>query len=68
VSLGTTPKGEQATALYTQGRIVLSRDHSVDVRTVLSHEIWHIIDWRDNGRLDWGENLPPDDSGVYTKG
>jgi hypothetical protein len=25
----------------------------------MAHEIWHIIDWRDNGRIDWGENVPP---------
>jgi hypothetical protein len=24
--------------------------------------VWHVIDWRDNGRIDWGESVPPSDS------
>ena len=67
VSIGDTPGGEQAIAFYTKGRIVISGDHTVGIRKILSHEIWHVIDWRDNGRLDWGENLPPSDSYRYVR-
>ena len=31
----------------------------------MAHEIWHTIDWRDNGVIDWGENVPPVNSGSY---
>ncbi len=65
VVLGETPRGEQAVAYYTEGRIVISRSHSVAIEKILAHEIWHIIDWRDNGRLDWHENLPPYNSSDY---
>jgi hypothetical protein len=65
VVLGETPRGEQAVAYYTEGRIVISRSHSVTIDKILAHEIWHIIDWRDNGQLDWNENLPPYNSSDY---
>jgi len=65
VSLGTTPKGEEAIAYYTEGEIVISRAHTVSIDTILAHEIWHVIDYRDNGKLDWGENLPPRESSDY---
>jgi len=60
VSFGTPRGGEQAVAYYTQGRILVNPSHTADIATILTHEVWHIIDWRDNGRLDWGEALPPD--------
>ena len=65
VRFDTTPKSEEAVAYYMQGDIVISRAHAVDVETILAHEIWHVIDWRDNGRLDWGEHLPPINSYAY---
>jgi hypothetical protein len=65
VIIGITPNGEEAIAYYTEGEIVIDREHTVDIDTILQHEIWHIIDWRDNGRLDWGENLPPDNASAY---
>jgi len=65
VSIGTTPRGEQAVAYYTNGQILISPAHTASIDTILAHEIWHIIDWRDNGRLDWGEDLPPDNSSAY---
>lgn len=68
VSVGTTPNGEEAVAYYTEGRIVISRTHTVGIGKILAHEVWHIIDWRDNGRLDWGETLPPDDASDYRRG
>jgi hypothetical protein len=52
-------RGYQAIAYYQSGRIVISPTHTASLNTILNHEIWHIIDWRDNGRIDWGENVPP---------
>lgn len=51
--------GYQAISYYQSGRIVISSTHSVSLSRILNHEVWHIIDWRDNGRIDWGENVPP---------
>jgi hypothetical protein len=58
-------KGYQAIAYYMSGRIVISSSHTADLRSILNHEIWHIIDWRDNGRIDWGENVPPANASSY---
>lgn len=52
-------KGSQAIAYYKSGRIVISPDHTASLTRILNHEVWHIIDWRDNGVIDWGENVPP---------
>jgi hypothetical protein len=59
VTIGSTPRGEEAVAYYTRDEILIDSGHKVDVETILAHEIWHIIDWRDNGRIDWGEYVPP---------
>jgi len=67
VSMGSTPNDEQAIAYYTEGEIVISSDHVTGIETILAHEVWHVIDWRDNGRLDWGEDLPPDNSYTYVR-
>ena len=58
VSFGDA-RGYQAIALYTSGRIIISPTHTASLSRILNHEVWHIIDWRDNGRIDWGENVPP---------
>ena len=68
VTFGDTPRGHEAVAYYTQGRIVISRTHTVDVVTILRHEVWHIIDWRDDQVIDWGESLPPAVSSTYLNG
>lgn len=52
-------KGYQAISYYKSGRIVISSSHTRSLQTIIGHEIWHIIDWRDNGVIDWGENVPP---------
>jgi hypothetical protein len=59
VRIGSTPGGYQAVAYYKSGRIVVSPKHTASLERILRHEIWHIIDWRDNGRIDWGESVPP---------
>ena len=51
-------RGYQAVTYYTIGRIVISPTHSASLDTILRHEVGHIVDWRDNGVIDWGENLP----------
>ena len=58
VSFGDA-KGYQAICYYKSGRIVISPTHTRSLETIIGHEIWHIIDWRDNGVIDWGENVPP---------
>ncbi len=65
VTVGATPDGKQAVAYYADGRIVISDDHTVSIETILGHEIWHIIDWRADGRLDWGEGVPPASADDY---
>jgi hypothetical protein len=67
VTMGATPNGEQAVAYYTDGEIVISPTHEASIEDILSHEIWHVIDWRDNGGLDWGEDIPPDNSSDYLR-
>lgn len=52
-------KGAQAIAYYKSGRIVISPDHTASLSRIIAHEIWHVIDWRDNGVIDWGESVPP---------
>lgn len=58
VSFGDA-KGQQAISYPVSGRIVISPTHTRSVSAIITHEIWHIIDYRDNGVLDWGENIPP---------
>lgn len=65
VRIGKTPAGEQAIAYYEEGEIVVSPERSATIQRILAHEIWHVIDYRDNGRLDWGEDLPPADASDY---
>ena len=59
VTFGDTPGGYQAVAYYKSGRIIVNPNHTASLSTILNHEVWHIIDWRDNGVIDWGENVPP---------
>lgn len=58
VSIGSA-RGYQAISYYTSGRIVISPTHTASLERILGHEIWHIIDWRDNNHIDWGERIPP---------
>jgi len=59
VTIGDTPNGYQAVCYYQSARIVINKNHTRSLQALLAHEIWHVIDWRDNGRIDWGENIPP---------
>lgn len=51
-------RGYQAIALYKSGRIIINPAHTATLSRILDHEVWHVIDWRDNGVIDWGENIP----------
>lgn len=64
VTIGNA-SGYQAVSYYTVGRIVISPKHRASLERILSHEIWHIIDWRDNGRIDWRERVPPANAAAY---
>lgn len=57
VSYGDT-KGYQAITYYKSGRIIISKNHTASLQRIIAHEVWHVIDWRDNGKIDWGENVP----------
>ncbi|MBF4509235.1 MAG: hypothetical protein ISP10_01965 [Aeromicrobium sp.] len=52
-------KGYQAICYYKSGRIIISPTHTRSLETIIAHEVGHILDWRDNGVIDWGENIPP---------
>lgn len=67
VTIGKTPGGYQAVSYYTAGRIVISPKHRASIERILKHEVWHIIDWRDNGRIDWRESVPPRNAASYLK-
>jgi hypothetical protein len=58
-------QGHQAISYYTIGRIVISPDHRAGLEEIIEHEVWHVIDWRDNGRIDWGESIPPKNAEEY---
>lgn len=51
-------RGHQAISMYTLGRIIIDEHHGVPLERIIEHEVWHVIDWRDNGRIDWGEDVP----------
>lgn len=68
VTQGATPAGYQAVAYHTQGRIVVNPEHIASIEDILAHEVWHVIDWRDNGRIDWAENVPPANADAYRTG
>lgn len=58
-------KGYQAIAYYRTGRIIISKNHRASLTKIINHEVWHIIDYRDNGTIDWGEKLPPANKADY---
>jgi len=58
VSFGKTPGNYQAVAYYTTGHIVINPRHRASLARIIAHEVWHVIDWRDNHRIDWGERVP----------
>ena len=64
VSIGNA-RGHQAICYYQSGRIVISPKRKASIKAIMAHEIWHIIDWRDNGRIDWGESIPPKNASSY---
>jgi hypothetical protein len=66
VSIGDASR-HQAVAYYKAGRSVISATHTASISTILKHEIWHIIDYRDNGTMDWGERVAPANAADYLK-
>jgi len=59
VNFGDTRGNPQAIVYYKSGRIMINPNHTVSLERIVAHEVWHIIDWRDNGQINWGENIPP---------
>jgi hypothetical protein len=58
-------RGYQAITYFTTGLTVISASHTASIGTIMAHEIWHDIDWRDNSVIDWGENVPPANAASY---
>lgn len=52
-------KGYQSISYYTDATIELNPTHSATVSTIIGHEIYHVYDWRDNNKINWGESIPP---------
>ncbi|MBS3956041.1 MAG: hypothetical protein KGZ40_00695 [Clostridiales bacterium] len=65
IAFGDTRGNPQAIAYFKSGRIIVNPNHTVSFERIINHEIWHIIDWRDNGRIDWGENVPPSNANDF---
>ncbi len=59
VEFGDSRGNPQAIVYYKSARIIINPNHTVSLERIIAHEIWHIIDWRDNGQINWGENVPP---------
>ncbi len=51
-------QGYQAVSYYASGRIIVNPKHSSSLTTILNHEIYHVLDYRDNGTINWGESVP----------
>jgi hypothetical protein len=58
VAFGNTG-GPGAVSYVGSGRIIVKSGYTGNLNAAIVHECWHIIDYRDNGQMDWGENLPP---------
>ncbi len=43
----------------------MNPNHTARTDDIIAHEVWHIIDWRDNKQLDWGESVPPGEAGLF---
>jgi hypothetical protein len=65
VEFGDTGGNPQAICYYKSARIVINPNYTVSLERIIDHEIWHIIDWRDNGQIDWGESVPPENAAEY---
>jgi hypothetical protein len=65
VEVGDTKGNAQAICYYKSGRIVINPNHTVSLQRIIDHEIWHIIDWRDNGQINWGESVPPSNAADF---
>jgi hypothetical protein len=57
--------GYQAVCEYCTGRIIVSKKHTASLAIIVIHEVWHVIDWRDNGHIDWKEAIPPKNAADY---
>lgn len=61
-------RGYQAICLYRSGRIIVSPTYTSPITAIMEHEVWHVVDWRDNYRIDWGESVPPSSTSVSAAG
>jgi len=52
------PRSPLATRKATRPSATTSRAASWSAPRTIADEVGHILDWRDNGVIDWGENIP----------
>lgn len=61
ILVGTTikiqecPNDWQACAWYKRGEIWVDPDHRAPLERIISHEVAHIIDWREDGDIDYND-------------
>jgi len=65
VQFGDTKGNPQGICYYKSGRIIINPNHTRSLEVIIDHEIWHIIDWRDNGQINWGESVPPSNAADF---
>jgi hypothetical protein len=58
IEFGSTPNNYQAVCYYTVGRIIVNPKHKATIDRIINHELGHVLDYRDNGVINWGENIP----------
>lgn len=50
--------GHQAVTFYQSGVIRINPDRRAPLWKIVRHETGHVVDWRNNHHIDWGENIP----------
>ncbi|MDI6799325.1 MAG: hypothetical protein QMD53_01350 [Actinomycetota bacterium] len=52
IKIQECPNNWQACAWYKRGEIWIDPDHTAPLERIISHEVAHIIDWREDGDID----------------
>lgn len=49
------PNNWQGCAYYTKGIILVDPDHTASLEAIIAHEVKHIIDWREDHKIDYND-------------
>jgi hypothetical protein len=49
------PNNWEGCAYYTKGIILVDPDHRHSLEEIIAHEVKHIIDWREDGKIDYND-------------